>query len=226
MEFLKLIGYVIAGVAIVLGLYDHLTNKYILVFLRKIRFRLFNEPIKIKTTYVEKFKTPPINRLDFDIFKEIKNSIASDEISKRGINEKCIKIYSKNLGIDIGIWLDEEISSFNSDTPKISNYKIVVGMQNEIRLAYKDFEDLNDFLILTRKSSEIIQRRCFPSPSKSFQKFIICDIKRDFKILIKKREKLRNVKLNMNVSIYDDKITLSLRDPEKLIVGIKKYYAI
>lgn len=221
----EIIIYASTVISILIGI-DYLTKKYFLKFLRKIKFQIFNETVRIKATYIEKFKEEPIRWLDFDIYKEIRDSLGSHKISKRGINERCIQIDSEKLGMSIGIWLDEEISSFNSNNSKIDNYRIKIEMQNEIRLSHKNFDILEDFLILKERAREIIQKRCFPSPSESFQKFIICDIKRDQEPLTRKRGRYSDDDLNGYVSILDKKISLNLRDPIKLVGGVKKYYAV
>lgn len=225
MEIWEIITYLGTVIGIIVGV-DYITKKYLLKFLRKIKFQVFNESVRIKTTYIEKFKEKPIRWLDFDIYKEIRDSLGSHKISKRGINEKCIQIDSEKLGMSIGIWLDEEISSFNSNNSKIDNYRIKIEMQNEIRLSHKSFDILEDFLVLEESAREIIQKRCFPSSSKSFQKFIICDIKRDQEPLTRKKGRYLDDDLNGYVSFLNKRILLNLRDPIKLVGGVKKYYAV
>lgn len=213
--------------ALIIGeIYYEIKTKRITLVFRRISYYLFNKSLRIKVFYIQKYKNKPRKWLSDDIFQEIQGDTSSDKLLKKGIYESCIKLYSDNLGHAILIWLEEEYdsSTLGSDNPRILGYNSTIEIQDEIRLGRRDFDELSHFVTIAKSAQGIIKSSCFPEDTKIYQKFAICNIRRDFKSIEKKDKTITEEKMGARISISGNNVVISLEELSYLTDVIKKHF--
>lgn len=225
-EWVEYIIFALAIPLIVNEIYSKFLTKRIVWLYRKIVFYVFNEPVWIEISHFQKYKDEPEKWLSHEIFKEIQRITSTDRILINSINDNCIKLKSEKLEHKILIWLNEEFYSaaIEKEDPEILGYVCIVALDDKIRLARRDFDELNSFITIARNAQEVIQTKCFSRDASSYQRFTLCDIKRKFKIFIKKKEEIEDKKLSAEISIMENKLKIKLDDFSRLLEVIKKYY--
>jgi hypothetical protein len=189
-------------------------------------FRFYNEPVRINLMDFHKYDSAPEKWLSNEIYEEIQRCIETHKLIKKSINERCIKLYSDILGHNILIWLNEEFdsSTIGSDMPEILGYTVKIEIENGIDIGIRKFHLLNSFVTIATIAQETIKSKCFPLEAAMKQRFTICSIRRDFKMLWESPKKIIDKELNAEISILEDRIIIYLSDLPNIVKTIDKYF--
>jgi hypothetical protein len=227
MSFISFRDILLILLALAIGeIYYEIKTRRIILLFRKISYYFFNKSVRIKVFCIHKYKNEPKRWLSDDIFQKIQKDVSTDKLLIKGINERCIKLYSDSLGHSILIWLEEEydLTTMGMKNPEIMRYNSKIEIEDEIRLGRRDFDELSYFSTIARSSQEIIKSSCFPENTETHQKFAVCNIRRDFKSIEKKEKTITEGKFGASISISGSNITISLKELSYLIEVAKKYY--
>lgn len=211
---------------VIAEIYHEIKTKRIILIFRQISYYLFNKSVRIRIFHIQKYKNEPKRWLSNNIFQEIQEEVSNDKLLRRGIDRRCIKLYSDNLGHTILIWLEEEFdsSTLGSETPEIIGYNSKVEIQDEIRLGRRDFDELSYFVNIASVSQERIRGRCLPENSKIDDRFAVCNVRRDFESIAKRDETITMEKIDAKISISGNSVTIILRELSYVTEVLKKYF--
>lgn len=193
---------------------------------RKFRYLWLNVPARVRATSIEKFKSEPKKWLSAEIFASIQ-AHATDELTKKGVHEHTLELLSDNLGMSLGVSVDEEFdpSTIGSEEPEVHAYRVSVGMQADLRLGIRNVDEFQDFVTLSTQIHESIREACFNS-MKPFDKFVICRAKRDTKLVVRRTGTFEDEKLQVHVEIGEGVVELISSEPSYLVRALKKYFPI
>jgi len=192
---------------------------------RFFSYRIFNKTVRIKGIHIRKYSIEPKSWLSCKIFDELRKKITTDTITKKKISDENMIIKSEKLGTDISISLlpEFDMSTIDAENPKVTGYKVSIELENEIRLGFRDIDDLDAFQTISEYCHEIIQKECF-SYSKASKNYMIFDLIKEDRLWTKGKTKIIDAVNNAEISITNNHIELCLLEPKHLLKVIRKYF--
>ena len=191
---------------------------------RFFSYRIFNKNARFKAIHIRKYNKEPKTWLTCKIFDELRGKITTDTITKNKISNENMIIRSENLGATISICIDPEFdtSAIGNSEQKIISYKVTMELENEIRLGFRDIDELDAFQVIAEHGHDIIQKRCF-SNNTIKENYVIIDVIRDGKFWTKKT-RISDEQNDSIISINNGIIEICLSEPKHLLKVIKKYF--
>ncbi|HII97889.1 MAG TPA: hypothetical protein HA272_01170 [Methanoregula sp.] len=216
------IGIITTGIC---GFLIYFCQQRVRIFLRSHRIKIFNENFKIRLFYKFSFAVNP-EPMSIDIFETLKNRFPQYELSKISIRPDLLVLKSNILGGRINAQissLSESLSvdenESNSDLPSIFELEISLG--DDLRLGYKQLNDLLGYLIIFGGIKDIV-KSCSFNNTQEINGFIVCDVVRNFDPICKEK-KINLVDKNATITFTDKTMKVVLKNYEYLEKIISDY---
>ena len=186
-------------------------------WLRNCYAWIVNSEVQVHLTRIDKFDQPPTQNLDIEVFTQIQEEYP--DVENAGMSEGTLRIKANNIPSVLEIRLEDE-HNFDDVQDDIVGHKVVVETYSDLRFGYRSYGSLKRFEEMSEEIVDIVQTQCFTGQH-STQSFVLSQLKEGIPSGI---DTIQDEELGITGQVQDSTMQMTIRSPQNLTQGIRRYY--
>lgn len=186
----------------------------------RVHDRLVNVPVSFSIVRIDQYDVPIDSKVNPIILHNIQQKLPEFEIQARSLTEKTLELSSLRKNLELTVEVSEQPQGGVDEIFDVKSTS-QISIHSPTVFGTNDLDALSDFSASSSEISNVLRNDIFKKePANSF---LVCKIKRSSRFIWKAFLEKNDDALQTKVRIFEDNLTLTLRQPAYLVRSVKKY---
>ena len=189
-------------------------------FLIKAHDRLVNVPVSFSIVRIDQYDVPVESNVTPIFLHNIQQRLPEFEFQARSLTEKTLELSSARKNLELTVEISEQPEGGESELFDVRSTS-QIAIHSPTVFGTNDLDALSDFSAASDGISNVLRNDIFRKESAN--SFVVCKIRRSSRFIWKAFLEKTDEDLQTKVRIYEDNLTLTLKQPAYLVRSVKKY---